>query len=97
MSKFYFRKDDMDCYTIDAHLAFMEEHNIYEMAVFEAKRITGSGYFFCKYYFETGTSGESCGKFWCPRYKPNNGKSGRCKHYGYIYERTDKIRILKLT
>jgi hypothetical protein len=44
---------------------------------------------------EVGEVGEGCGKF-CQQYKPLNGKNGRCKHYGYVYEQTDKVKLLKL-
>ena len=97
MAKYYFRKNDKDCcYEIKTHLDYMWENEIKEMEVFEAKRECGTGYFFCKYHCEVGTSGESCGKNWCGNYEPNNGKNGRCKHYDYVYERTETKRILRL-
>ncbi len=96
MSKYYFRKNDESCYEIEAHLDYMREFYISKMEVFEAKRETGTGYFFCKYHSEIGEVGQNCGKQWCENYEPNNGKSGRCKNHGYVYEQTDKKRILKL-
>ncbi len=96
MAKYYFRKNDENCYTIDVHLDYMKKNGVSEMDVFEAKRETGTGYFFCLYHLETGEAGQSCGKFECENYIPNNGKSGRCKYYGYVYEQTDKKLKLKL-
>jgi hypothetical protein len=95
MAKYYFRKDDEYCHEIKAHLDYMRENEIKEMEVSEAERETGSEYFFCKYFDEVGLVGESCGKE-CKNYEPNNGKNGRCKHYGYVYSQTDIKRILKL-
>ena len=42
MAKYYFRKYDENCYKIEAHLNYMEKHNIDEMEVFEAKIIKES-------------------------------------------------------
>ena len=44
--------------------------------------------------FAIGEVGE-CGNH-CEAYKPNNNKNGRCKHYGYTYEQTDKFKTLKI-
>ncbi len=96
MSKYYFRKNEENCYKIEAHLDYMQENNINKMEVFEAKREKATGYFFCKYHLEVGEVAQSCGKQWCENYVPNNGKNGRCKHYGYVYEQTDKKRLLEL-
>lgn len=95
MAKYYFRKDDESCYSIDGHLKYMEENKIKEIEIFEAKRIKGTGYFFCKFYLENGEVG-CCGKKYCKNYEPNNGKNGRCKNYGYVYEQKENKRILKL-
>jgi hypothetical protein len=80
---------------LDYHLEYMKDNEINEMVVFEARRETGTGYFYCREYMEVGEVGESCGKF-CAHYKPLNGKNGRCKHYGYVYEQTEKSKLLKL-
>lgn len=96
MSKYYFRKDDENCYEIEAHLDYMQENDIKEMEVYEAKKEDGTGYFFCKHHLEIGASGESCGNNWCENYDPNNGKNGRCKYYGYVYEQTEIKRMLQL-
>ena len=93
--KLYFNEfDDEQCFKIDYHKDFMRDEGIKVMKLYEAKRETGTGYFYCTEYFSIGEVGE-CGKI-CDGYVPNNGKNGRCRHYGYTYEQTDKIKILKL-
>jgi hypothetical protein len=95
MSKsLYFEKDSDMCYTIQAHFEAMKEQDIKQMTVFKAKVERGTGMFFCKAFGEVGEAGEGCGKE-CSEYNPRNGKSGICKHYGYVYEQTDKKLILK--
>jgi len=95
MAKYYFGgHNDESCYSLQYHLEYMAENGIEEMIVFEAKIERGSGYFFCKHFFETGETREICGKL-CELYKPRNGKSGICRHYGYVYEQTDKSKLLK--
>ena len=93
--KFYFQKHDEMCYHKDYHIQYMKDNDLKEMDVFEAKVDRGSGYFFCKEHYEIGEVGESCGKF-CQQYKPLNGKSGRCTHYGNVYDQTDKVLKLKI-
>jgi hypothetical protein len=97
MAKYYFRDDDDDemAYTIDSHLEYMDDHNIKELKVFEAKIVTGSDFFYCTKYFEIGEKGQGCGRF-CDDYKPRNRKNGRCCYSSNCYEQTDKFRILKL-
>lgn len=75
--------------------AIMTFNKVNEMIVYKAKRVTNSGFFYCKAFNEVGESGEGCGKQ-CTEYKPNNGKNGRCKHYGYCYENTGITVRLKL-
>ena len=97
MAKYYFRdKDDDRCYGIEAHLNYMQENNINKMEVFEAEREIKTDWFYCKFHQGIGTVGESCGKNECENYKPNNGKNGRCKYYGYVYTPTNKTRLLEL-
>ena len=74
----------------------MQENGIKELTVYRAKRVTGEGMFFCKEFMEPGMSGEGCGRFECESYIPNNGKNGRCKHFGYCYEVSAEIKIIKL-
>ena len=85
---------DERCYPKKTILEEMKESGIKEMIVFEAKREIIPGYFFCKEYQEVEEIGESCGKI-CNSYIPNNGKNGRCKHYGWFYEATGEP--IKLT
>jgi hypothetical protein len=95
MSKYYFPSENAEiCTDIAGIRAYMKERDLTELTVFEAKRETGTGYFFCQ---AVGTCGEvgNCDRL-CPDYIPNNGKSGRCKHYGYVYEATEKTRTVKL-
>ena len=92
--KLYFKHDDEGCYTLNHHQEYMKDNFIDEMILFEAKRETGMGYFYCREYGEIGEVGEGCGKL-CDGYKPNNGKNGRCKHYGWCYEQTENKFILK--
>lgn len=95
MTGYYFQEHDERCYPKQYHLDYMQENRIKEMTVFEAKRETGTGMFYCKEYDEVGEVGEDCGKM-CPHYKPLNGKSGRCKHSGFLYEQTEKSITLKI-
>lgn len=94
MAKYYFQKDDENCYNLVYHIQYMRENYIEQMEVFEAKAEYGTGYFFCLHYQEIGESGESCGKV-CDHYSPRNGKNGRCKHHGNVYEQTDKVKLLR--
>lgn len=98
MAKYYFSQHEPEyCYKKDYHLQYMKDNQINEMLVFEAKREIGSDMFFCKEVMEVGVKGEGdgCGNM-CEHYKPRNGKSGRCKHSGYVYEQTEKSVILKI-
>ena len=96
MSKLYFRNlDDERCYDLQAHEDYMRENELIELVLYEAKRETGVDYFYCRMFEEVGERGV-CGFYNCAKYKANNGKSGRCKHYGYCYEKTNKKFILKL-
>lgn len=95
MGKLYFRDDDENCYDLDEHLDYMVENCISEMDVFEAKIEHGTGYFFCIEFQEVGEVNATCGRM-CGKYIPRNGKSGICKHYGFVYEQTDKKQTLKI-
>jgi hypothetical protein len=92
--RYFFQKDDENCYTLDYHLQYMAENHIKEMDVYLAKRETQSDYFFCKHFQGCGERGE-CGKH-CEAYKPRNGKNGICKHFGYTYEQTEKCFTLRI-
>ncbi len=95
--KLYFSKlDESYCYTLPTIKALMDDAGIDELEIIEARRVTGVEFFYCKRWQDIGIVSESCGKINCDEYVPNNGKSGRCKHYGYCYEMTDKKRIIKI-
>ena len=96
MSKFYFREhDDERCYLKKDIIEDMKENGITELKIFEAERLTGESFFWCSEFQDVGEVGESCGKM-CPKYKPRNGKNGRCRFSGYCYEPTDKSEILTI-
>lgn len=97
MSKFYFtgNRDD-GCYSKNYFLDYMRENKINQIEVFEAKPVFNIGMFYCKKHDEICEVGECCGKYWCDNYDPLNRKNGRCKHYGYVYDQTDKKKIIKL-
>lgn len=96
-TRFFFRDDDDMCYTLQSQIDYMIDNGITEMNLWLAERETNVSYFFCKYFEACGDKSEvGCGKH-CEGYKPRNGKSGVCKHYGYTFERTDRCFILKLS
>ena len=95
MAKLYFQDDDENCYNIQHHIDYMKENEIKEMKVFEAKPEHGTGMFFCKEYSEVGEVNGTCGKM-CDKYMPRNGKSGICKYHGFVFEQTDKSKIIKI-
>ena len=72
------------------HLNYIDEN---EIEVFEAKKVVGANYFFCKDSFEAGEKG-NCGKS-CTAYKPRNGKNGICKHNRPVYEHGNKVKFYK--
>jgi hypothetical protein len=72
----------------------MKDNGLAELKLFEAERELNSGFFFCKEFHEVGEVGESCGKL-CEKYAPLNGKNGRCKHSGFVYEQTDRVKNIK--
>ena len=92
--RYFFQKDDENCYTLDYHLQSMAENYIKEMDVYLAERETQSDYLFCHHFQESGERGE-CGKH-CEAYKPRNGKNGVCKHFGYTYEQTEQCFTLRI-
>lgn len=92
---YFLKGDEGVCYQLDHWKDYMAFNELKEVELFEAKRETGTGYFFCKEFQDICDVGEGCGRF-CDKYKPNNGKNGRCKHYGYCYEAlTDKVIVLR--
>lgn len=95
MAKMYFKKGAEDiCYTLSHWKDYIAENKLNQIELLEAERETDTGYFFCKEYGEVGSVNEGCGKL-CEKYKPNNGKNGRCRNYGYCYVPTTKLKIIK--
>ncbi len=93
--KLYFEKDNLEyCYEKSYFIEKMERFNIDEMVLFEAIRELGSDYFWCKKFSEAGDTKDCCG-LQCTSYIANNGKNGRCRHWGYCYVATDKKLILR--
>ena len=85
----FFRNDDADCYKLEAQYDHMREHGIEEMDIYLAEREINAPYFFCREFGEVGEKGQgTCGRH-CEAYQPRNGRSGVCKHYGYVYQQTE--------
>ena len=94
--KLYFSNNDPEfCLTLQYFKKYMIENEVDKMLLTLAKRETNAGHFYCKMHDVIGTVGE-CGVI-CEQYCPNNGKNGRCKHYGYCYEMTDKKMQINLS
>jgi len=94
-AKNYFKDIDSEyCFPKQYWLDCMKENDLKEMTVIEAVPIRDSDYFFCRAVDEMGEKG-SCGKI-CPDYEPRNGKSGICKHKGFVYEPTDEVKLTLL-
>ncbi len=93
--KLYFDGNDALCRTLPHHKELMELNGFTEITLNEAKISRVTGFFFCKAYFEMCESNGSCGKQ-CEYYIPRNKKSGCCRHWGNLYEPTDKQITIKL-
>jgi len=87
--------DEDKCYPESTFQEYMQEHSLTEIEVCLAVKDTVyTDYFWCGIAQEFGEKGQgTCGKN-CKDYKPRNGKSGRCCHYGFTYERGEEL-ILK--
>lgn len=93
MKRYFTNKHDEFCFTKAQIIAQMKLDEVAEKEVFEANVANNTGYFFCKQYSEVGEVGQGCGKE-CTFYVPRNGKNGRCKHSGQVYENTGlKVKI----
>lgn len=89
---FFSEHDDEMCSTVDYWKDYMSENFVDKLILYLAERETDTDYFYCKEYSAVGEKGE-CGKS-CEGYKPNNGKNGRCKHFGYCYDMTETKFLL---
>jgi hypothetical protein len=84
--KYYFENEESEmCY----NKQYFKEKGITE--AWAGKKIQYCDQMFCRYNYEVGEKGE-CGKK-CETYEPRNGKSGICKHYGYLYVPFKKVKI----
>lgn len=92
---YFMEGDDECCYSKQTILRIMKEEGIKTLTVYEAKAEFRTGYFYCKHFDEMGESNGTCGRL-CEAYQPNNGRNGRCKHYGYPYSQTEKQITLTL-
>ena len=96
MSKYYFQTEDSEhCYQLSYFYDLMKKEGIEEMELIVAEKVTINDFFWCKEYQELAERGECSIKF-CKKYVPNNGKNGRCKHYGYFFGKTDKRKTIML-
>ena len=96
MSKLYFSElDELRCIPLKDIRKEMEEKNIDELKVFEARPIREGNYFYCTKFQNIGEVNESCGRQ-CSKYKPRNNKNGICVYYTRCYEPTNRFRVLKL-
>lgn len=95
MSKYYFDESAETMGTLLYWKEYMIENNLKELKLFEAKVDHGTGYFICTAFTvsEIGEVG-NCGAKFCDLYKPRNGKNGICNNYCFMYEQTDKVKIM---
>ncbi len=94
MSRYYFTDElEGNCYTLDYFKEQLNEDNN-EITLFEAEMETGESYFYCSLFGEIGEVGEGCGRQ-CSKYKPRNGKNGRCRHSNNAYYTTGKSITIK--
>jgi hypothetical protein len=96
MKKYFVNEDSELCYPLKHFKDEMKENGIDKMTVIEAKIVRGGEYFFCIEYQTCGEKNGTCNKLECSDYSPRNGKSGICKHTGYMYECTDTTKTIKL-
>ncbi len=93
MAKYYFENEDAEiCYNKEHFDDMMRETGNLSIRVFGALRENFGDVFWCSFYGESGTKGESCGKI-CKEYKPRNKVSGCCSHVGQLYSHGDLITL----
>lgn len=93
--KLYFHSIyETHCHSLEFYKEKLIEWNAKMMELTEAVPSIGDGTFYCKEYGIAGLIEDSgCGKS-CEKYKPCNGKSGRCRFSTHCYE--DGIKKFKL-
>ena len=95
--KYYFRDmyGEENCYPKD----YFEEQlggDLTEMTIYPAKMIKGQLIAWCSEFGESmETQCGDCGKE-CDKYKPRNGKNGRCKFSKNCYEPINEPITIKL-
>jgi hypothetical protein len=83
--KYYFESTDSEnCYLIDYFYEQLNERDLPQMQIYPAIIEYGTNYFWYGEFGEIGEKGESCGKL-CGKYKPRNGKNGRCVSHKLCY------------
>jgi hypothetical protein len=94
--KYYFDDNDGEySHNLQFYKDLIKDNNLKELKLFEASVVKGTNMFFCKKLGEIGEVGQDCGKM-CGNYSPRNGKNGRCRFSGHVYEpNEDKVKILK--
>lgn len=92
--RLFYSKIDDDCWRLDFYKEWMIGFGFASIELTLAERLTGTDIFFCRCHNGIGDKGESCGRL-CKGYDPKNGKSGACKHVGFVYEETGKKFTLK--
>ena len=90
MKTYFTEIDEEISYAKSDILLHMQAEGIPELKAWEAVPVHGTGFFFCKDVMEVGEVGESCGKQ-CEAYSPRNGKNGRCRHSGGVYEKGKEL------
>ena len=91
--KLYFETLDSErCYSLEDIKDRMRFDNIEAKTVYEAEIDRSvQDFFWCKAEGEVGEKG-NCGKQ-CEDYKPRNGKSGCCKHWGHLYKTNENKKL----
>jgi hypothetical protein len=97
MSKYYYHNDPLfqqECFTIEYWKEFMQDNNLKNFTVLEAKMVKNSNEFYCSELMAVGLTKESCGAE-CDTYSPRNGVCGRCRYHRNTYEPTDVEKKIK--
>ena len=92
--KLYFETLDSEhCFSLEDIKDKMRADNIKTQTVYRAEiDKTVPDFFWCGAMGEVGEKG-NCGKQ-CEDYKPRNGKSGCCKHWGYLYNPNENKELI---
>ena len=88
--------DDKKCTHIKWIAVEMDRQNIDEAIVRVAEIERISGVKFCQEFDEIIEPKDTCGRV-CDKYSPCNGKIGKCRHLGHLYDITNQVFILNIT